>query len=197
MSTTTPAGSSGDSTDAAITNALAALPTASAPEPAATASEDAGNDDGELGDAGKRALGQLRAKLREERTARLAAERVAAERTDADDADRIRRDAETAANVKANARIVRAEIRALAANRFADPADAVVFLDPADFDVDADGEVDRDDIASALDALLAKKPHLGKPDQQRPPRPDPSQGASDGGAPSTAQQFEAALRGRL
>jgi len=204
MSTSTPEPAA--TTDDAVAAALAALPTsggahAAPPEPA----DDAGADDAgadELGDAGKQALDRMKSKLRDERTRRIAAERAAADKSDVDETERIRHEAETAANAKANARIIRAEIRALAAGRFADPADAVVFLDPADFDVDADGEVDRDAIGEALDALLAKKPHLSKPDPAaqggaRVPRPDRSQGASEPGTPSTAQQFEAAMRGRL
>jgi|tagenome__1003787_1003787.scaffolds.fasta_scaffold20970815_1 hypothetical protein len=79
------------------------------------------------------------------------------------DVERIRRDAERAANVQANQRIALADIRALAAEKFEDPADAVAFL-RGDVEnlLNRDGEPDEKAIADALDELLQKKPHLGK-----------------------------------
>jgi hypothetical protein len=63
---------------------------------------------------------------------------------------------------KANKRIINAEIRALAAERFADPRDAVKFLDAGEYDVDEDGEVDSRSIERDLSELLREKPHLAK-----------------------------------
>jgi hypothetical protein len=63
---------------------------------------------------------------------------------------------------KANTRIVNAEIRALAADKFADPRDAVKFLNAGDYDVDEDGEVDSRSIERDLSDLLREKPHLAK-----------------------------------
>lgn len=60
---------------------------------------------------------------------------------------------------KANARIVRAEIKALAKD-FADPADAVLNLRVEDYDVDDDGNVDEKSIKRDLADLLKRKPHL-------------------------------------
>lgn len=91
------------------------------------------------------------------------------------DADKIRREAEQAAAEKANARLVRAEVRALAAESFANPADALHNLDLADFEVDEDGElVDAASVKSALAEVLSKNPHYAK--KGRAPKPDPSQG---------------------
>src|SRR5690606_24279189 len=58
-------------------------------------------------------------------------------------------------------RAVRAEVRAVAAADFADPADAVAFLDLSAY-VDDDGEIDSDRIKADLADLLERKPHLAK-----------------------------------
>jgi hypothetical protein len=57
------------------------------------------------------------------------------------------------------ARVVRAEVKALAGQTFADPDDAAAFLDLASY-VDEDGEVDAAAITKDLAALLKRKPHL-------------------------------------
>ena len=63
---------------------------------------------------------------------------------------------------KANARIVSAEIRAIAATDFADPMDAVLNLRASDYEVGDDGSVDERRIRSDLAELLKRKPHLAK-----------------------------------
>ncbi len=78
-------------------------------------------------------------------------------------------------------RLVRSEIRALAADKFADPDDPGGFLDPTRY-ANPDGEVDVDAIRADLDDLLARKPHLGKPEPgPRPPAPNRAQGSSGSG----------------
>lgn len=122
----------------------------------------------QLGDAGKKALDAMKAKWQAERTRRReieaqlseAARPKADDAKDAPDADAIRKEAETAAQQKANARIVRSEVKAAAAGKLADPADAYRFLDLDAFEVDNDGNVDEDEIAEAIDDLLKKKPYL-------------------------------------
>lgn len=168
----------------------APAPALAPPPPPPPPAEAEPDDESALGDAGKRTLTRLRAELRNERELRLS------------EADRIRAEAASAATVKANGRVVRAEIRALGAGRFADPADAVIFLDADTFAVDEEGNVDADAIRAAIDDLLTRKPHLAVPDDaarggSRAPRPDRSQGAAEPSAPSTAQQFAAAMRDRL
>lgn len=85
---------------------------------------------------------------------------------------------------KANRRLVHAEIRSLAVDRFADPSDAPAFLGEVEEYLDADGEPDSDSIRSALDDLLDRKPHLAKRPNPpaggtpRPPAPNPAQGRS-------------------
>lgn len=79
-------------------------------------------------------------------------------------------------------RAVRAEVRALAADGFADPDDAHVFLNLDDF-VGDDGDIDTDGIRKELGELLKRKPHLAKPvdNSPRSPRPDRTQGSSGNG----------------
>lgn len=79
-------------------------------------------------------------------------------------------------------RTVRAEVKAAAADLFADPEDAVAFLQLADY-VDDDGDVDSERIAADLADLLKRKPHLGKPEVSRRPAPDRHQGSSGNGRP--------------
>lgn len=92
------------------------------------------------------------------------------------------------------AKLATAEVRAAAADKFADPSDAVGLLDPAKF-VSEDGEVDSQAISTAVADLLTKKPHLAK---RSGPRPDPSQGAGANGAPLTpADQFAGFMKRQL
>lgn len=192
-------------TDTAIASALGvgtdpAPATSTAPAPAEDTDDDTDDDapPDDLGDAGKRALDRMAARLKTERGKRLAAEAKARELAATDDTDRVRAEAEAAAITKANTRILRAEVRAAAAGRFADPEDAVAFLDLSQFDVDEDGAVDGDEIRAALDDVLARKPHLAARGGIRTPLPDRSQGATSRDAPlTTAQQFAQALRDHL
>ncbi|MFF8942837.1 hypothetical protein ACF1A5_11310 [Streptomyces sp. NPDC014864] len=137
-----------------------------------------------LGDAGKKALDSMKAKWREERDQRRALEARIAELetpkasgdTDQPDPDAIRREATREALTKANTRILRSEIKAAAAGKFADPADALAFLDTSKFEVGEDGEVDAGEISDAIEELLTRKPHLAA---KAAPR---FQGSGDGGA---------------
>lgn len=193
-------------TDAAIASALGvgtepAQPTATtAPAPAEDTDDDTDDETTppDLGDAGKRALDRMTARLKAERTKRLAAEAKVREATATDDTERVRAEAERDAIAKANTRILRAEVKAAATGRFADTADALAFLDLSEFDVDEDGAVDGDEIRAALDDLLARKPHLAAQGGARTPLPDRSQGPTGRDAPlTTAQQFAQVMRDRL
>lgn len=85
----------------------------------------------------------------------------------------------TEVQTSANARLVKAEARALAAAaKFRDPADAVAFLKLSDVKVSDDGEVDSAVVKTLLDDLAKEKPYLiddGKPkpsgDAGQGPRP--------------------------
>lgn len=145
--------------------------------------EPEGSED--LGDKGKKALDAMKAKVKTERQKRrdveaeMAKLRKAAEKKPDDDqpsADEIRREAEQAATQKANARIVRSEIRAAAAGKLADPKDALTFLDLDQFEVDENGEVDSDELVDAIDDLLKNKPYLAAQGGKR------FQGTADNGA---------------
>jgi ribosomal protein L35 len=135
-----------------------------------------------LGDPGKRALDSMKSKWHTERKRRRDLEteleklRNGANRDDAPDAETIRQQAEQAATSKANARIVRSEIRAAAAGKLNDPKDALTFLNLDQFEVDENGEVDTDEIADAIDDLLKRKPYLAAATAKR------FQGTGDGGA---------------
>ncbi|MDA2805711.1 hypothetical protein [Nocardiopsis suaedae] len=134
-----------------------------------------------LGDAGKRALDATKQKWKSERQKRREAEaeleklRNGTQGGDGDDAEAVRREAERAATAKANKRVVRSEVRAAAAGKLADPADALAHLDTDAFEVGEDGEVDGEEIAEAIDDLLKRKPYLAAQGRR-------FQGTAEGGA---------------
>ncbi|GAB3081003.1 hypothetical protein GCM10027053_51920 [Intrasporangium mesophilum] len=80
-------------------------------------------------------------------------------------------------------RSVQSEVKAMAAVGFADPEDAIAFLDVSRYATHS-GDVDADAIRGDLADLLARKPHLGKTPGSRIPAPNPAQGASGSGAPN-------------
>lgn len=136
-----------------------------------------------LGDAGKKALDLMKAErkaARDEATT-AKAERDAlqakldgkeAEHEAAKAAQKVRDEALGAANE----RILKAEVRAAAAGKLADPQDALRFLNLADFEVGSDGEVDTSQIAKAIDTLIESKSYLAAQGGSR------FQGSGDGGA---------------
>lgn len=164
--------------------------------------DDADADDGEsgeaaLGDPGKKALDRMKA----ERNAARRELRELKAKYEPESKE------EAAAQTKFAQRILRSEIKAAAAGKLADPADAYRFLDLEQFEVGEDGEVDEDEIASAIADLVEKKPYLAATQGSR------RKGSADGGvrkdhAPSqltrsdlermTPQQIlEADAQGRL
>lgn len=169
-----------------------------------TATDEAGDDDGDdaadqgddgddgddtepdgaeqLGDAGKRALDKMKAKWRKERDQRRGLEQKLAKsgsKTGSEgeqpDTEEIRRQAQQEATSKANQRILRSEVKASAAGKLADPADAYRFLDLEQFEVDENGDVDSDEIDEKITELLSNKPYLAAPAKR-------FQGSGDGGA---------------
>jgi len=138
-----------------------------------------------LGDPGKKALDTMKGKLKAEREKRRALEAALAERDKpADgvqpDQDALVRQAEQTAMVRVNERIVRAEVRAAAAGKLADPADAYRFLDLSQFEVDDDGNVDADEVSDAIEDLIKSKPYLAA--QGGTPTKPRFQGTADSGA---------------
>ena len=83
-------------------------------------------------------------------------------------------------------RAVRAEVKAFAAEGFADPEDAAAFLDLKSY-TDESGDIDSTRIKDDLAALLSRKPHLGKSPTSRTPAPNPAQGSSANGPSGTRQ----------
>ena len=138
----------------------------------------------QLGDPGKKALDTMKGKLKAERERRRSLEAQLAERDkpadgDQPDPDALVRQAEATALARVNERLVKAEVRAAAAGKLADPADAHRFLDLSQFEVDADGNVDADEVAEAIDDLLTSKPYLAAQGGSTKPR---FQGPADSGA---------------
>lgn len=94
---------------------------------------------------------------------------------DKPDADDIARQARLDADAKANQKVVKAEVKAVAADLFADPGDAHLYVDITKYDVDDDGDlVDPDELVSDLKDVLKRKPHLAK--KAKKPEPDKAQG---------------------
>ncbi|WP_431772189.1 hypothetical protein [Streptomyces cucumeris] len=139
-------------------------------EPAAgpeTATVGDGDPEGaeQLGDPGKKALDAMKDKWKAERTRRQELEQQLADRDkpaegETPDPDAIVRQAEKAAMAKANERIIKAEVKAAAAGKLADPGDAFQFLDLTAFEVDQDGNLDADEVAEAIEDLITRKPYL-------------------------------------
>lgn len=93
------------------------------------------------------------------------------------------------AAAKANARIVRAEVRAAAAGKLADPSDALRLLDLDEFEVDDDGELDAKKVAKALDDLVKAKPYLAASPKGRGSADNGARGGS-GGSPQNISPQE-------
>lgn len=134
-----------------------------------------------LGDAGKKALDEMKSKWRTERDARKALEaRIAAADRPADDkpadAEKIRKDAQAEARAEVLKDRALDKIEARAAKLFADPEDARLSLAGQVGDFIDDGKLDVDEIDKAIEALLKKKPHLAAATAKR------FQGGADGGA---------------
>ncbi len=147
-------------------------------------------EDKPLGPKGQKAYEATKAKLRTERARRQAAEAKLAEKDKpADD----KPDPEQAAMARINRRVLRADVKAAATGKLADPTDALSLLNLDQFEADADGEFDQDEIAEAIDDLITRKPHLAAA-QGGGKR---FQGGGDGGArkpankPITDEQLKA------
>lgn len=149
----------------------------------ATETDTAAEGEKSLGDAGKKALDAMKAKWKDaanslaetnKRLAELEAKSAGkeAEFLAAQEAQRVKDDALAVANE----RILKAEVRAAAAAKLADPQDALRFLDLSEFEVDSEGAVDGAVIAAAIEDLIKTKPYLAAQGGQR------FTGDADGGA---------------
>lgn len=149
-----------------------------------------------LGDPGKQALGRMKAERAaakaEAREARTELEQLRAELALRDKPaeeqaiEAARAEARAEATRSADLRVIKANLRAAATGKLADPTDILAYpgiVDPDSFEVDADGNVDSDALADAISTLLEKKPHLAA-QQGR------FQGGGDGGAKAPAKPAE-------
>lgn len=129
-----------------------------------------------LGDPGKKALDRMKAKLKDEAARRRKAEAdLAAARGEEVDPK-----LEEALS-RANARIVKSEIKAAAKGVLNDPADAFKFLDLEQFEVDDDGNVDEELMAEAIAELVTEKPYLAAQGSRK------QRGTADGGVRGKAR----------
>ncbi|OZF23960.1 hypothetical protein CH296_28375 [Rhodococcus sp. 14-2496-1d] len=138
-----------------------------------------------MGPKGERALERIKEKLRNEKKLRREAEQKVLDAA----TDGKTKTAERDILAKANSRILRSEVRAAAAGKLADPADAVKFLDLDQFDVGEDGDVDQDEIEDAIEDLVKRKPYLaaqgGEQKKRRTPKGDRRQGGGGRDASGT------------
>lgn len=149
----------------------------------------------QLGDPGRKALDTMKAqRAAAKKSAREAAARAAAaEATIAQlqakidgreaehQAEQDRARVESDAIAQAHTLIKKAEVRALAAGKLANPEDALVFLDLDELEVDQDGAVDRAQIEDAIGDLISARPYLAAEGQSR------FQGGADNGADKGAR----------
>lgn len=140
-----------------------------------------------LGDKGKKALDVMKQKWKDAEAARKSAESEAADlRAKAEGREAEHQSALAAQQVKddalaaANRRILKAELRAVAAGKLTDPSDALTFIDLDAIDVDEDGNVDRAALEAAITNLVTTKPYLAAQSGR-------FQGSADGGARNASQ----------
>lgn len=152
--------------------------------------EEVPSGDESLGDAGKKALDAMKAdrnkyrdelkQLREEfGTFKARAEGKEAEHAAAVEQQRVKDEALSAANLK----IAKANLRAEAAGKLADPTDALTFIDPSEFEVDDDGNVDPAALTAAVEDLIKNKPYLAAQGKR-------FEGGADGGARKESVQTQ-------
>jgi hypothetical protein len=114
----------------------------------------------------------------------LAAERKARKKAD-DELEKVKREGMSDAERKmaeakaegrsealkeAGLRLLRAEVRAIAATKLSDPGDAVQLLDLDDFEPAEDGSYDPKAIGAAIDKLVEEKPYLARGASSGPPK---------------------------
>lgn len=111
----------------------------------------------------KSALSAERKARRDEERKRKAAEQALADKdkpADQTALDAARREAEDAANAKANERIVRAELKAAAAGKVSNLTALARLVDVSQIEVDADGNPSADDIDEAITQFLTDFPEF-------------------------------------
>lgn len=135
-------------------------------------------DDDKLGEGGKKALQSERdaRKAAEARVAELEAKLSRKPKPDAGkgeggdgkdkggqapDAEAIKRELREELAAESNARLIRAEVKAAAAGKLADPTDAARYIDLTAIKIGANGDPDAKQIKKAIEDLLKERPYLG------------------------------------
>ncbi|MFD4273815.1 hypothetical protein R2B67_26235 [Streptomyces cyaneofuscatus] len=138
-----------------------------------------GGDDDKLGEGGKKALqaeraradtAEARVKELEAKLTRKPKDTGAKPEDNGDgkgdagakpvDAEALKKELREELAVESNARIVRAEVKAAAAGKLADPADAARYIDLTKIKVGDDGEPDAKQVKKAIEDLLKERPYL-------------------------------------
>lgn len=150
-----------------------------------TETTDATGEDA-LGDAGKKALDAMKARVKaaekDAREAKAALAKSAADAAlkdkpaDEQAIEKARAEAKAEARAESDKRTVKIELRLAAKGVLADPSDAALYINTDDFTVSDDGEVDSDALNEAIAELIERKPHLAAAKQNR------FDGAADQGA---------------
>lgn len=103
---------------------------------------------------------EVRAAIKDGTLADLIGHKAAAAAEQTVDVAKVTAQARREATAAANTRVLKAEVKAAAAGKLADPADALRLLDLSKFEVGDDGEVDGGEIDDAIADLLTRKPYL-------------------------------------
>jgi hypothetical protein len=88
---------------------------------------------------------------------------------------------------QANERILKSEIRAAAAGKLSDPADALSFIDLSSLQVGDDGSVDSAAIEAAITNLIDNKPYLAAQGKRFQGDPDSGARKESAGVPQLTQ----------
>lgn len=120
-----------------------------------------------LGDAGKKALDAMKAERKAANDRAKAAELKLAELQAKLDGREAEYTAEIEKRKVKDEAILRAELKAAAKGKLADPSDASLFINLGDFEVSETGDVDADALNTAIDDLISRKPHLAAGKQRR------------------------------
>ncbi|MEU7584426.1 hypothetical protein AB0B50_43380 [Streptomyces sp. NPDC041068] len=150
------------------------------------------------GEAGKGAEGDQADAVKTERTAREAAEQRASEAEQ--EAARLRRSNAAQRGTDLDAlrdeikaefaeQLVRAELRAAAAGKLRDPADALALLDVASL-AGSGGDIDAAAVAAAVDQLVKDKPYLAADQGTAPAWGDVGAGPREDAEPEPATPLD-------
>jgi hypothetical protein len=150
-------------------------PTPTEPEPETPEPEPEPEPTGDSDDELRRARTALTAERRARKVATDELERIKREGLGEQERAIEEAKSQARAEVRAeyNMRVLRAEVRAAAADRAVDPDAVVALLDLSAFELDDDGRSDPRAVSGAVAELLKEKPYLAKPaipDSKRMPQ---------------------------